>query len=582
MADENFDFEEAIRRVGETVSNNLLNNSAYKMKPFRDNDVNDPNTFIKQFEGLAKSCGWNDETKVSKLRAYLNGPSYNWYLLVIEPDLPMQFEEVKQKFLEEFDPENDLLIKLKNRKQLEHETVQAYVYDKVLLCQRLNENMTDNEVLNFLYDGLRDSLKKQVYLQNPSNFKQFLEIAKRVEATQKSNLFEQNSSSEQLNKLVQSLSEMLKNNNNRNLRNNFDQRNRNIFPRGLNGNPRCHNCGRYGHVARFCEMSNFVRFNQNSQRPQSFRHFNNTRPMYNENKSNFDWRQRSFNFQNRFQKNAFQNKIEMASKDKQNEHVNSISTDDDNSCILNNLIKVNVTIDNTQYSGILDTGSSISLINNDKVCAINSPIIRWDGPKVKAITGHSIDAMGACNANVQLKIKNETRTVHVKLMVVKNIPFDILLGTDFMKSMGIIISVPDNNIYFSTMKIDHGATIKCMNYNLNSKETVVLEPSISTKVKVVTSDRKTDKQKVSNICACSSIEQKLIEIKNKDITIDQREAELELCNNSPVPIQLNKGTMLAKYTGDFRIKGQLFTSALCSSIVSGNDDQTTQLALITA
>ena len=101
-------------------------------------------------------------------------------------------------FLQEFRQDNFALIqeaKLRKRFQGENEDAASYYYDVLHMCHVINPAMTQTQILEHLYNGLRRSLLKKIYPLKPRTSAEFLEMVKIH--TETSILLDRQSSDEQ-------------------------------------------------------------------------------------------------------------------------------------------------------------------------------------------------------------------------------------------------------------------------------------------------------------------------------------------------------------------------------------------------
>ena len=87
-------------------------------------------------------------------------------------------------FLKEFQTENYKLFltqKIKNRKQGERESTVDFYYQILEWCHDVYENMAEEIIISYLYDGLRQDVMEVIYPQNPKTCAEFLKLARGME-----------------------------------------------------------------------------------------------------------------------------------------------------------------------------------------------------------------------------------------------------------------------------------------------------------------------------------------------------------------------------------------------------------------
>jgi len=127
---------------------------------------------------------------------YLEGTARKWFLFT---NVPADWEDqvavaatatvaaipfvagLRTFFLQEFRQDNFALIqeaKLRKRFQKENEDTASYYYDVLHMCHVINPAMTQTQILEHLYNGLRRSLVKKIYPLKPRTCAEFLELVK--------------------------------------------------------------------------------------------------------------------------------------------------------------------------------------------------------------------------------------------------------------------------------------------------------------------------------------------------------------------------------------------------------------------
>ena len=153
--------EEQLNRLGLEISSNLLSSNLYSVPIFRGDDSTNASTWIGKFETVCNHFSWSNDQARAKFKSWLAGPAANWYKLRIAAEEITDFQQIKRLFCEDFADE-DKLEKMKNRKMIRFEKIQTYVYDKVGLCKEVNPSMTNDEILNYLYEGMPIKLRNAI------------------------------------------------------------------------------------------------------------------------------------------------------------------------------------------------------------------------------------------------------------------------------------------------------------------------------------------------------------------------------------------------------------------------------------
>ena len=115
--------------------------------------------WLRRFEAIAKALNWSQAQRFAKFRLYLTGPAADWYYLKVDlANEPVQtYEELKSLFLEDYEDTEQAYECMLKRKQGDCEDVKSYILSKIQLCRSYNEDMTENEVMRYVKEGLKES-----------------------------------------------------------------------------------------------------------------------------------------------------------------------------------------------------------------------------------------------------------------------------------------------------------------------------------------------------------------------------------------------------------------------------------------
>ena len=134
----------------------------------------------------------------------------------------------------------------------------------------VNKHMTQEEILNYIYDGMPHKLRNAICVAGPKDYYELITIGKRLESVSVYDIEDKAESKKndsddtkkmlemlmkEINHLKMSTNNQGRPNNcqyNQERRNNPDERNKPRFPRNANGGVVCYTCGKNGHVSRFC------------------------------------------------------------------------------------------------------------------------------------------------------------------------------------------------------------------------------------------------------------------------------------------------------------------------------------------
>ncbi len=152
--------------------------------------------WMERYELTGRYNRWDAAEMRANFVMYLEGTARKWFLFT---NVPADWEDqvavaatatvaaipfvagLRTVFLQEFRQDNFALIqkaKLRKRFQGENEDATSYYYDVLHMCHVINPGMTQTQILEHLYNGLRRSLLKKIYPLKPRTSAEFLEMVK--------------------------------------------------------------------------------------------------------------------------------------------------------------------------------------------------------------------------------------------------------------------------------------------------------------------------------------------------------------------------------------------------------------------
>ncbi|RWS03246.1 retrovirus-related Pol polyprotein from transposon 297-like protein [Dinothrombium tinctorium] len=521
--------------IGEYVANRISLSSQYKIRPFACSEIESAAKWIKSYESVATALNWSEESKFRKFRAYLTGPAADWYDVCVESreEQPKSYEELRKMFLEEFHHEDEILMRIKERKQLSHESVQTYIYSKVQMCQQLDNKMSDAEILRCVYEGMNPEIKREARIFNPSSYTELLAIAKRIETAKREQQEIAESISvkepvkdkreELIEQVLRSVNAMMRKlaanerpvptQNNHQFQNavsDLTRGDRRNAPRNLNGSPRCFLCNRVGHIARFC------RFNV-PQEPQR---------NYNSNVNN-------------------------------NQQIKAIKPPPDQNAFVsetnknNRLIRLNVIVEGEPICGMVDSGSTLTIITKELALKLQKDIRKWNRPPARAINGKLLKTNGFVNLMISVKTsENESRAVFIDAMVVENMTCELVLGLDFLGMMKAKIDVASKTVSFDSQKRqERDRKQNSLKGNKMQIKKGVEIPSLSkASIRATVSNNKTPQNFACLVAPHEDIVSKTkVTITENRATVMNGETDLKVFNADKEPVYLKGGSFIANY-----------------------------------
>ncbi|RWS18770.1 hypothetical protein B4U80_12427, partial [Leptotrombidium deliense] len=201
-----------------------------------------------------------------------------------------------------------------------------------------------------------------------------------------------------------------------------------------------------------------------------------------------------------------------------------------------------------ETNAIIDTGSIITLISRDFCRRLGLTPSVWKGPDVKGICGTPPKTLGSVTVNIKFMIGNESQLVSCDAMVISTMSKDILIGNDVLRSAHITIRTSDNSLSFDRRFIKKKESDKYTIYNLHLADSVMLQPTLSTSLPVVSSNKRTNEGIYATVDAAAKLLTQKITIPDQTLHVIDRKSILNVCNMSHEPKRLPKGTLVATYS----------------------------------
>lgn len=149
---------------------NMNRNPFFKPTTFSGGINERVDSFLKTFNRAALINNWSETDKPQYLVAFLQGPALTFYDNIESKNLC--WKELEIKFREEFEPiaQNDMLrILLERRKQVDDEPTGVFINEIEALCNRIDKNMSEDELVRNVMRGLKPSIARYIgILENRS------------------------------------------------------------------------------------------------------------------------------------------------------------------------------------------------------------------------------------------------------------------------------------------------------------------------------------------------------------------------------------------------------------------------------
>jgi hypothetical protein len=417
------------------------NSGDYRLKPF-GGSPKEAVPWMEEFEYHALSNSWNDDKKKSKLGTFCTGAAREWYTLEVF-GTTKSWDDVKVSFYQQFLPvgfESHMRREFRTRKQQIFEPSANYICAMRAILQRSKQTLSESDAVDFIIDNMLPQIAEKVILFNPKSYNELKIKANLVEQSLKATQEGSNDGT------LLNISEAL---NSLSLKSKFNQ-----SPRPLNykttynspsrtqrGLPRCWNCNRVGHVQANC------RSNQRNNQQRNGRYQRNGYQISNYARNNnrgFRRQQNYRNYNNKPHRNLAA--IAQNQSDETEQPVNIVGMIG----LVGQGFEITCQINKINAKSLVDSGSSVTFMSRSFANKHQFKIDRWKGSTkgYKLADGTDYKPEGQTDVKMTIKLQGISKSVELTIFVVKNLPYDVLIGSNIIRSLGIIIDGNKNSIYY--------------------------------------------------------------------------------------------------------------------------------------
>lgn len=269
-------------------------------KPFYGNTDN-ADEWLMHLDVTCRSNGWDEKTKLEKIPLCLKQTAEAWYISEYGSDGIPSYNDFKLRFKKAFGFKRPAMVNfnsMTNRVQHMNENVMQYYYNKLLLIDRYNRDLKEEEKIQFIIRGLKPEYLKKIYSSQCTTLDSLVDKLKLLQessdyASHQSEVtmmaYNQPSQAYQQNNFRYGQNRSFGNPNPTNNTNNWNQRQNNQdgrnWNRGRYADKDCFYCKKKGHIAVFCrkrmrdtEMRNGQSDRQNNTQINQQQHPNQQRP----------------------------------------------------------------------------------------------------------------------------------------------------------------------------------------------------------------------------------------------------------------------------------------------------------------
>ncbi|CAF4803070.1 unnamed protein product, partial [Rotaria socialis] len=395
--------------------------------------------FINNIERIGKMITANDDVLHCMCTAKLDGEAKRWY----EDNMSLaQWENLKPALLERFttsDSSLKIFEQLKERKQKLDETISSYHDAVIKLCREYDSSMSQKMMISWLQNGIKDSLKTQIKRQmkllpeSARTTQAFLKIAKDEQELQDDSP-EQETTQPYMPYITNTVSTTLQDKRNTSEKN-FNSINIDFKCRNLTSRPRP--------ILRRQEPHNL---------PTNYSQRNQESNVKSYSSTQHDSQRRPCSICQRISHrtmDCYYKKpygcfrlagIRDGSHSSNNKYPSTINY---TSSTLLTPIYINVQVNNKHHQAIVDTGSAVTIINQQLLKNIYHKDFIYKAKSHKSANCSSINIIG----EIQLEIKVHGFKTLIVADVSTNLITDLLLGNDWITQNNVIIDSPQQHIF---------------------------------------------------------------------------------------------------------------------------------------
>ena len=169
-----------IQDLSQQLASNLMSTSSMKIAPFTGSGPgSDIVKWLEDFSDIAESQNWDEYTKLKKFPAYLAGVAKDFYKLYVKEATPAvdSWSALCKIFREGFLPTEyttHLRNKLRTKKQGLFQKTVIYIFEMQALCKQYNRKMPEEEIVDYIVQGLLPPIKERVIMLRPKGIKDLI------------------------------------------------------------------------------------------------------------------------------------------------------------------------------------------------------------------------------------------------------------------------------------------------------------------------------------------------------------------------------------------------------------------------
>ena len=564
--------------------------------------------FIDNYVDVTTSKGWDDQQRFTNFNQFLTGAARIWYKLYVRKAAhpPADWDALKQAFLNYHVPAdrtNALREQMVRRKQSPNEDVIQYITEKRLLCLEFNSNMTFAEMKRYIIEGLIPEIRATILHKVNADMAALETNAKNIEkGLRDSGLVNSNHRDKEMDELKNMFKQLMESKrpvsreryeNKEYANSRYDRHGRKIIRN--NDRDRYMNLSRSQSRDSDRSLSNESdyyrsnpfrpdsreRYRNRYDRPKTFQSAYNSNENYRNSNRDFRRNRDRNNYNNRghesekrvefdlarnisksrningeiicfecnkpghFARNCSQRDRKFTQRDKYRANV----VDQERIKLASSLIYHLVDVNGVQMQAIIDTGSQISMIDDDIRKGLGLEL-EPSKDNVYAVNNQKVAIEGETLIYVSINLQKIEKCFPITALSIKNFNYDILLGNNFMQSSNIFIDCKHQRLLWSdNVEVKTEPKPKFIINKIHLLNDALLEPKKTSEVRITIGNAKNIVQNICKISTNKNLFQKNgIYVKSCEVQFICGEAIVPIVNCQLKPILLRSGTVVGSYT----------------------------------
>ena len=182
----NMSLDQLTSSVLKSISKIQKRNKDLKIPPFDGEESYKVIDFIEEYEERDRCNDWSNSDLFNHFALYLTGNAKSWHKLTMQANdsPPTTWCSLKELFIQQYMPKDKkryFRTLIQERKQKYSESVLQYIIDIRSLCYQMDDETSESDIIDHLFDGLLPSFKREFELNKCQTIDEFTEFARKIE-----------------------------------------------------------------------------------------------------------------------------------------------------------------------------------------------------------------------------------------------------------------------------------------------------------------------------------------------------------------------------------------------------------------